>query len=813
MRQWLKALARGFARGEPRTRDPAHAPGPGASVPSTLDLPTPASPARAAPVREDADAPTIQGRSDLPVFGLDHPFALSADALRALIGGKAASLVAMRGALGLPVPPGFVLGTPLCARVLDHGWPAGLSQRIDAEVARLERATQRVMGDAHRPLLVSVRSGAAVSMPGMMDTLLNLGANPLTIDALARQTGDARFALGTWLRFVRQYAVSVLGVDEAEMPAAPPADADERVLRDAVLAVRSHCERRGTPIPDHPRDQLHAAIGAVFGSSRSERARRYAARESMPEVPPTAVVVQAMVFGNLGSDSGTGVAFSRDPSTGLGPPCGDFLPDAQGEDVVGGTRPTLPLAAMRDHVPQAHEALMSAITRLEAHYRDLCDIEFTVQEGRLYLLQARPGKRAAIAAVRLAVALVDDPAIRLSRAEALGRVSREHLQQLQSRASWKDGAPRAALGIGASPGVVSGIVCTDPDQVAVRAAGGQRVILVRDATSPHDVHGMIAAAGILTATGGMVSHAALVARAWGIAAVCGASALRFDPDARLHDEPLRDGEVITIDGTTGEVCRGDWAQADGSEPAELAVLRTWAAEQGVVLGEAPPFDPIAPAPGDTALGRDREEAVPPDRLGLLRAIALGGFSRLERLAASLGTDAATVQAQLDALPPDHALASPRGWHLGTTGKTWLAQALAEERARIDPTRAAALYEAFMRLDARYKALVTEWQLRTVDGRQAPNDHGDAAHDQRVLAGMRSLHDEFAAPMAEAIALLPRLATYRRRFQHAAAAIAGGDHTMIASPLKDSYHGVWFEWHEELIHLAGRDRMTEETAQR
>ena len=497
-------------------------------------------------------------------------------------------------------------------------------------------------------------------------------------------------------------------------------------------------------------------------------------------------VVQAMVFGNRGKTSGTGVAFSRDPSTGANQPCGDFLLDAQGEDVVAGTHRTDGLAAMAQHVPGAHAALLAALQRLERHHRDLCDIEFTVQDGSLYLLQTRAGKRSAIAAARMAVEMVADPAIRLSREEALRRVSGEQLRRLQSFARVKAEALPAASGVAASPGVAAGIVCTDPDRVEDLAQAGASVILVRPTTSPEDVHGMVAAAGIVTATGGMLSHAALVARSWGIPAVCGA------------DLVVSEGDVITIDGDRGLIYRGDQQEPGHGEPPELRVLRGWAAELGIEFDAAPAGEAKSLAGGHDV-----------DPFDLLRALQLRGFASVEQLAASLLASADAVRTMLAGLETGLVDSTPRGLHPTAKGRAWLAAALAEERARLDPHELATLYDAFMQHDARFKKAVTAWQVKLVDGLPVTNDHADADYDGAVLAALAALHDQALPLLARATAALPRLERYAARLDQAAAKIAAGDVTLIASPLKDSYHTVWFELHEELISLSGRDRAAEE----
>ncbi len=734
-----------------------------------------------------------------PLYDLDHIHECSASELRQRLGGKGAGLVEMRQKLGLPVPHAFVLSTALCRPFLASGWPDGLDQAIEQKLAALERATLQRFGDRERPLLVSVRSGAPVSMPGMMDTILNLGANAETIAGLAAWTRDERFALDTWARFCRMYAATVLGVARENL-GDNPRDASIAMLRADIDRVQNICAREATSIPDDPRAQLRGAIEAVFRSSRSERARVYCEREGLGEEMPTAVVVQAMAFGNLGTSSGTGVAFSRNPSTGANETYGDFLANAQGEDVVAGIRASLPLTAMRQHLPQVHDELGDVLRRIERHYRDLCDVEFTVQEGRLQILQVRAGKRSAIAAVRIAIDLANEGLI--GRDEAVRRITPEQLRLLKSMVRVRDGATAIGSGVAASPGVTSGVICLEPDRVADLAESGSSVILVRPTTSPEDVHGMVQASGIVTATGGMVSHAALVARGWGIAAICGVDALQFEPVLSIGGTPLADGARLTIDGTAGKIYLGDCVEAGQGEPLELQTLRRWAADAGLELGG------------------DRDSVVEPaamtdgvagnvDAFAVVRALALLGFATVERVAIAVAAPPEAVGKILEALPETHIGKAPRGLHVTPEGRAWLAGQLKGERECADHRAAERLYQDFMKLDVRFKQLVTDWQIKTIDGKRVPNDHADAVYDAAIRARLAELHQATAAVLPDILALTSRLKPFAPRFARAANAIAAGDGTMVASPLKDSYHTIWFELHEELIHLAGRDRATEE----
>jgi pyruvate, orthophosphate dikinase len=737
----------------------------------------------------------------LPVYGLDDVPVLPADELRQLLGGKAAGLVEMRR-LSIPVPPGFVLGTPLCGRFLASGWPAGLEAAIDKSLAALEEATNCRFGDSHSPLLVSVRSGAPVSMPGMMDTILNLGANRATIAALAERSRDERFALDTWSRFSRMYASIVLGLAAEALGDAPACNTSAAHLQADIDRVYAVCAQRGTPIPDDPRTQLRGAIEAVFRSSRSNRAKVYRSREELAQDIRTAVVVQSMVFGNLGPLSGTGVVFSRDPSTGANEVCGDFLPGAQGEDVVSGARKSEPLAAMKRQLPHAFDELCNVVGRLERHYRDLCDVEFTVQKGQLQILQVRAGRRSAVAAVRIAVEMANSGLI--TREDAVRRVTREQVQQLKTSRSVRTGAMAIASGIAASPGVACGVICLHPDRVAEVAANGCNVILVRPTTSPEDVHGMEKSAGIVTSTGGMVSHAALIARGWGIAAVCGVEGLVFEPQVSIGGHVVREGDRLTIDGGSGAVYLGDCAESRDNRRVELNTLLAWAADLGIEPGSEP--DDLSAAGGGRGV----------DPFTLMRAVALLGIAADARLAAVLAIPLDAARNALDALPPGHVSRSARGLQLTPDGKRWLQSQLAAERLRIDADRANSLYEQFTdeqftEADTVLKRVIAGWQVREVDGRDVINDHSDADYDAAIRAMLRAVHSKAVPLIDEILALAPRLDLYRTRLARAAAAVDAGDGTMVASPFKDSYHTVWFELHEELMHLAGRDRATEEAA--
>jgi pyruvate,orthophosphate dikinase len=502
---------------------------------------------------------------------------------RDVLGGKGAGLVEMVG-LGLPVPPGFVIGTPCGRAYLDGGaLPEGLEAELADRVAALETTTGRRLGDDDDPLLVSVRSGAPVSMPGMMDTVLNVGLSVHGAELLAERTGDARFAWTSLERLLDGFARTVRGVDAGELedafldlPVEPDPGAAARARCHALLAV---IEREtGSPFPDAG-SQVRESIEAVFRSWRSRRAVAYRRHQGIDENLGTAVVVQAMVFGNRDSDSGSGVAFTRDPSTGARGAFGDFLFTAQGEDVVSGEHDTLPLAALGERLPEVHAQLVRAFDTCEKHTRDLCDVEFTVESGRLYLLQTRVGQRSGRAAVALAVDLADEGLI--TEAEAAARVDDEQLAAARAPRFDTEPPPAEVLarGLAASPGAVTGEAAFSAERAAALHDEGRDVVLLRPTTSPADLPGVIAAVGVVTGRGGRTSHAAVVARGMGRAAVCGVGELLVAPDRRgatLNGHSLTEGELISVDGDRGVVSLGRRVAtpADGVDPA-LARFLTW----------------------------------------------------------------------------------------------------------------------------------------------------------------------------------------------------------------------------------------------
>lgn len=522
-------------------------------------------------------------------FDFDGPHEADKDT----VGGKGAGLATMTS-IGLPVPPGFTLTTAACQRTLAEGsLPAEVWEETVAAIHRLEARTGRSFGgDTGTPLLVSVRSGAKFSMPGMMDTVLNLGITERAIAALAEWSGREHFAGDVARRFVQTYGGVVLGVDSAVFQHILTDLRQRRgVSDDSGLTVEDLAEARrrfiealaaaGASIPADPYEQLRNAISAVFNSWNSRRAIDYRRLNDIPDTLGTACNVQIMVFGDLGDDSGTGVCFTRDPSTGERVAYGDYLSNAQGEDVVAGIRHTLPIADMAVRHPDQHAELLAVMATLERQYRDMCDIEFTIERDKLWILQTRVGKRAAVAAVRMAVEMANEGLI--DRNTALGRIQPSTLVQILHPRLEEQGTTTAliATGLNASPGAARGHAVFDADRAAELDAAGTPVILVRWETSPSDIHGMVASQGILTSHGGLTSHAAVVARGMGLPAVTGASSIDVDVDAkcfRVGNVVVREGDLITIDGGSGKVYLGGLTLASAIPSPELDVLLGWADE-------------------------------------------------------------------------------------------------------------------------------------------------------------------------------------------------------------------------------------------
>ena len=492
--------------------------------------------------------------------------------MKDLLGGKGANLAEMTN-MGLPVPPGFTVSTQACLATLASGdFPEGLMDEVEGHLQTLESSMGKRLGDADDPLLVSVRSGAKFSMPGMMDTVLNLGAGEHSLQGLEKQSnGDRRFAWDACRRFVQMFGKIVMDVPgeefehaldrakQAKGEGAKDTDLDADDLQ-ALYAEFLEIYKRhtGSDFPTEPRDQLRLSIEAVFKSWNGKRARDYRRQNKISDDLGTAVNVQAMVFGNRGMDSGTGVAFTRDPSTGEKLPYGDYLENAQGEDVVAGIRNTKRVQELEELDATSYRQLIGVMDTLEGHYRDMCDIEFTIEKGRLWILQTRIGKRTALAEWVMAYDMLEEGLI--DEDTALLRVDANRLEELFKRRVKTDGTSPIAKGLNASPGAATGMVVFSADDAEERAKDGAKVILVRRETTPDDYHGMIASQGILTSAGGTNSHAAVVARGEGIPAVCGADAIRIDLGSRsfsANGTTVKEGEVVTIDGFTGAVFVGE----------------------------------------------------------------------------------------------------------------------------------------------------------------------------------------------------------------------------------------------------------------
>jgi pyruvate, orthophosphate dikinase len=523
------------------------------------------------------------------VYDFDEP----SDGGRELLGGKGAGLAEMTQ-LGVPVPAGFTITTDACRDYMANGkaLPGGLEQEVDRHLAALEEKSGKRFGAVEDPLLVSVRSGAAISMPGMMDTILNLGLNDEAVQGLARATGRPRFANDSYRRLIQMYGEVVDKIDahrfeqalsdlKKARTVAQDVDLTTEDLGELIVTYRAiYREETGRDFPQDPREQLTRAVRAVFESWEAPRAKVYRRRYDIPDDLGTAVNVVQMVFGNKGEESGTGVAFTRDPSTGEAGLYGEFLANAQGEDVVAGIRTPQPLAEMQQKLPAAFEQLLDTMRRLEEHYRDMQDIEFTVEDNELYLLQTRSAKRTAAAAVKAAVDMVGEGLI--SREDAVQRIDPAQLDQLlhpmiDPTAKWEV----AAKGLNASPGAACGKIVLDADTAEQRGRAGESVILVRWETTPDDIHGLIQAAGVLTAHGGMTSHAAVVARGMGKPCVAGCEALSIDVDARtitVAGQTLSEGDVLTIDGGTGAVIIGEVPLVPPEVNDDLETVLGWGDE-------------------------------------------------------------------------------------------------------------------------------------------------------------------------------------------------------------------------------------------
>ncbi len=513
--------------------------------------------------------------------------------MKNLLGGKGANLAEMTN-IGLPVPPGFIITTEACKEFYAQGrrFPDGLMDEIREHIRSLEQKLDKVFGDPANPLLVSVRSGAPVSMPGMMDTVLNLGLNDETVEALAHATDDARFALDCYRRFINMFGDVVMQVEHYHFESILQIQKDRRGVphdhqltaddwREVISRYKALIEvEAGRSFPQDPMEQLTMAVQAVFNSWYNDRAIVYRKINRIPDDLGTAVNIQTMVFGNMGDDSGSGVAFTRNPSTGERRIYGEYLTNAQGEDVVAGIRTPKPIEELAHHLPDVYRQFRDICELLDRHYRNMQDIEFTIERGRLFILQTRNGKRTAQAAIRIAVDMVNEGLI--SREEAVLRVEPEQLDHLLHRRIDPEAELEViATGLPASPGSAAGIAVFDADTAEKLGQDGKKVILVRSETTPDDIHGIVAAQGILTSRGGMTSHAAVVARGMGKPCVCGCEAVRINARERLftvNGITVRDGDLISVDGSTGRVILGEAPMLDPELSDEFRQLLEWADE-------------------------------------------------------------------------------------------------------------------------------------------------------------------------------------------------------------------------------------------
>ncbi len=572
--------------------------------------------------------------------------------MKNLLGGKGANLAEM-ASIGLPVPPGFTITTEVCTAYYknNHAYPSELKAQVKAALACVEQAVGLRFGDATKPLLVSVRSGARVSMPGMMDTVLNLGLNDATVEGLTAAANDPRFAWDSYRRFIQMYGSVVLGVDHHKFEEIiEQTKLDTGAIEDTQLSADDWknvvagyrdmvADETGKPFPQDPEEQLWGAIGAVFGSWMNPRAITYRRLHDIPAEWGTAVNVQAMVFGNMGEDCATGVCFTRDPSTGENAFYGEYLVNAQGEDVVAGIRTPQPMSKahakdgelpLETTMPEAYAELMRVRAALEKHYRDMQDIEFTIQQKTLYMLQTRNGKRTAAASLRIAVEMANEGLI--DQKEAVRRVNPSALDQLL-HPTLDPNAPRKLLakGLPASPGAASGAVVFNADEAESRAGKGEAVILVRVETSPEDIHGMHAARGILTTRGGMTSHAAVVARGMGRPCVAGAGGIVVDYNAQTLSsggQVVRGGDTITLDGSTGEVFLGSVSMVEPAMSGDFATLMQWADDNrrmGIRANAETPLDAeTAKKFGAEGIGLCRTEHMffDPERIGAVRQMIM-----------------------------------------------------------------------------------------------------------------------------------------------------------------------------------------------
>lgn len=724
------------------------------------------------------------------VVSLDSASALD----RSVLGGKGYGLAQMISA-GVTVPPGFVVTTEV-SREFDRtgSLPDGLTDEIHAAVTQLEDARGQRIGDPAAPLLVSVRSGAPVSMPGMMDTVLNLGMTPDVRDALAERT-SAEFAWDVYRRYLESFGTIVLAIpqqafDEAAERAA--ADLPLTTLKRSRLVCAAYelvYDGLGLELPIDPLPALEQAIVAVLGSWSNLRAREYRELKGIGHDLGTAVTVQSMVFGNRDAHSATGVLFTRNPNTGQQTPFGDVLFEAQGEDVVSGRYATRPVTDLERRLPEVWKELWATGGLLETMVGDVVDIEFTVESGRLFILQARAGVTTPAARTRIRADLIregilDGDAVTPVTSSATGVTV--HLDPEKPHVE-------IAVGIAATPGIASGEICLTAERARQRVDDGHSVVLVRPETSPNDISGMAVASAIITTRGGLVSHAAVTARELAVPTIVGADTVTITPEGvHFGGTFLSEGESVTVDADTGRVLQGCVTTSSTTSGGELRtrdiVAATPAAEQAATdRGHAP-------------------EAVDP--LMVLHALRVAGLSTPDRIASAVQNDSGAVDQALAALAAEELVKETKGrlpgWMLTPTGRTQHA----DQIQVTDPDHRRHLEEAddeFCGLNVAFKQVCTDWQMRTVDGESVPNSHDDPGYDDQVLDSLAELHTRICELTDGLSRSLSRFGSYRPRFAEALARCRDGDITAVARPMSGSYHDIWMELHEDLIVSLGRVR--------
>lgn len=713
---------------------------------------------------------------------------------RSLLGGKGYGLARMISA-GIAVPPGFVVTTEV-SREFDRtgALPDGLFDQIHFALEQLENTRGQRIGDPTAPLLVSIRSGAPVSMPGMMDTVLNLGVTPAVRDGLAERT-SAEFAWDVYRRYLESFGTIVLAIPQQAFD-----EAAERVSADLSLTAANRSQSvsaayelvyggLGHELPIDPGRALEQAVVAVLRSWSNPRARQYRELKGIPHDLGTAVTVQSMIFGNRDANSATGVLFTRNPNTGEPHPFGDVLFQAQGEDVVSGRHTTRPVTDLEVGLPDIWRQLWTTGGLLERMIGDVVDIEFTIESGRLFILQARAGVTTPTARNRIRADLaregiIDADAAVPETAPATG---------LTLRLDPDRAHVEIAAGIAATPGVASGEICLTAERARQRVDAGHSVVLVRPETSPDDISGMAVASAIVTARGGLVSHAAVTARELAVPTIVGADTLTITPEGVHFGETfLPEGEAVTVDADTGRVLQG-------------CVTVGSAVSSGGLQGQVP----AAPSPAAEQTATESGLSTGPvDPLLVLHALRVAGLSTPDRIASAVQTDVGTVTQALTALAAESLVKQTNGrvpgWVLTPSGRTRHADQIRvtdpDHRRYLERTD-----DEFCEVNEDFKKVCTEWQMRTVDGESVPNSHDDPTYDGQVLDSLAELHTRICALTGGLSEVLGRFSSYQPRFSEALARCRDGDISAVTRPMSGSYHDIWMELHEDLIVSLGRAR--------